>query len=40
LWTAGLAFSLKQALKTTQPDRQTRPADCLDQANLSPSKAI
>jgi O-antigen/teichoic acid export membrane protein len=40
LWTAGLAFSLKQALKTTQPDRQTRPVDCLDQASLSPSKAI
>ncbi|MBZ9856945.1 lipopolysaccharide biosynthesis protein [Mesorhizobium sp. CA13] len=41
LWAFGLALSLRQALKTAHhPDRQTPPADALNQASLAPSKAI
>jgi O-antigen/teichoic acid export membrane protein len=41
LWTLGLALSLRQALKTVHhPDRQTPPAEALNQASLAPSKAI
>ena len=40
LWTTGLALSLQQAFKTIHTDRQIRPADSLNPASLSSSKAI